>query len=546
MPSSNPSVTWKSLTPALSPVWKPNLLFLHAVDPGLAGQAAAEASSPALVVQPQGPGIRCRTEAVPPQWISGKTSALEEMKQMQEALQRLPANTTFVIWIGSMAGLAMRGLLEWLGKHAKRKILMIEPTLAHLRACLLLVDLRPGLECGRLHLAVAPPDSEALFAQIERFNLWGESNPQMYAVPGLALPLPARDFEKRYLRDSAQRRVEEMQQIKVIQTRLKEPQASGFSRVLLIDAWPGAPQSVHIHAIEDALRRRGAAARRVPVSGYLLDLHPQEYQRRIRRTLLQALAEFQPDLILSYAYHAPQFLAKDLAAGIPVPWVQVISNLCYYDPVYYPREHTALLERHLIPLYQERGAPHPFFVPLMADYTAPQPVPTDRRQPLVFVGNSLGLALPEVQHLLPRWQKRDALFRAIRRAESDLSHFDSQHNLYDYLAHNPLPQVESPREGYEIFRYLLCQATAARRKRLLEVVARWGLALYGNWRDSVSYNSPLREGLKGPLPIEEEPSLFAQGGIFINIHSVGHVTGPNMRFFNVPGMGGFLLSDGQF
>ncbi|MDX9753558.1 MAG: glycosyltransferase, partial [bacterium] len=119
-------------------------------------------------------------------------------------------------------------------------------------------------------------------------------------------------------------------------------------------------------------------------------------------------------------------------------------------------------------------------------------------------------------------------------------------NLYDYLAHNPLPQVECPREGYEIFRYLLCQATAARRKRLLEAVARWGLALYGNWRDSVSYNSSLREGLKGPLPIEEEPSLFAQGGIFINIHSVGHVTGPNMRFFNVPGMGGFLLSDGQF
>ncbi|MBZ0258507.1 glycosyltransferase, partial [bacterium] len=39
---------------------------------------------------------------------------------------------------------------------------------------------------------------------------------------------------------------------------------------------------------------------------------------------------------------------------------------------------------------------------------------------------------------------------------------------------------------------------------------------------------------------------FKRGAIFMNIHSTGHLTGPNMRFFNVAGMGGFLLSDGAF
>ncbi|MDX9755869.1 MAG: glycosyltransferase [bacterium] len=44
--------------------------------------------------------------------------------------------------------------------------------------------------------------------------------------------------------------------------------------------------------------------------------------------------------------------------------------------------------------------------------------------------------------------------------------------------------------------------------------------------------------------MKEETKALSAGHIFVNIHSIGHVTGPNMRFFNVAGLGGFQISDG--
>jgi hypothetical protein len=204
-----------------------------------------------------------------------------------------------------------------------------------------------------------------------------------------------------------------------------------------------------------------------------------------------------------------------------------------------------LIEENLIPYFKKRGAPRPFFVPIMADYTADQPTPTTRQAPIVFVGNSLGLAEPAVQEFMQRWRGRERLAQVIRQAEAELSVLDPAKNLYQCMDETEFPQLESEEEEYAIFRYLLCQGSAARRTRLLESIAGLGLQLFGgDWNTYLPQNSPLRQCYRGYLPMQEEPKTFSTGHIFVNIHSVGHVTGPNMRFFNVAGMGGFQITDG--
>ena len=143
-----------------------------------------------------------------------------------------------------------------------------------------------------------------------------------------------------------------------------------------------------------------------------------------------------------------------------------------------------------------------------------------------------------------QWQGRERLTQAIQAAERELGVFDADVNFYAYLNDNPLPDINHEDEWYSVFRYLLSQATAARRRAVLERLAPMGLALFGSdWDAYLPQDSLLRRCLKGYLPMTEEPKAFARGSIFVNIHSIGHQTGPKMRYFNVCGMGGFQISD---
>ena len=294
------------------------------------------------------------------------------------------------------------------------------------------------------------------------------------------------------------------------------------------------------------MRRTGIATRRFTLEGYRFDIMGKEVQRLYLRELCSTLSAFDPDWILSYAYHAPQILPRDTFHEIGVPWVQVVSNLVYYDEGYFENEHVAVCERNLIPHYRKRGADHVFAVPLMANFCPEEPVATDGSLPVVFVGNSLGLNSIAVDAWRRKWSRRARLLPYVEEALQELGDFDRQVHIFQTLDTHPIPDVENEREHFEVYRYLLCQATDARRRRLLEALAPFGLVVYGNWEDRLPPDSPLHPCLRGFLPINQENDLYAQGSLFINIHSVGHVTSPNMRFFNIPALGGLQLTDGPF
>lgn len=533
---------WRRLEELNSPRLASNLALIQQLAPELFDAIQENRGGESLWVQPQGGVMRCRVEGGTPAWVFGETNPRQELALLRETLSAIPVDADLLVLLGGMMGYALQGAARLVDQG--KSLLLIESSAARLRAALILVDLRPLLASGRVFFHIAQPSVEGVLAAVERYNLWSDKSPAVAYTDGFP-----EGVDVNRLREAFREESERAQRFRIetLNATQKRPRNAGvLRRAWLMDCWPLAPQTLHIQQIEDVLRRLGVETERFTLQGLRFDLHPEAYRREIEAKLLHKAKISPPDLVVSYAYHAPNIIKRDFYESLAAPWVQVVSNIAYYDTDYYPGEATAIVERKLIPVYRRRGATRPFFVPIMADYVADQPASTSREIPIVFVGNSLGMAPQQVHAFFLRLGDRKQLVSAVREAEAALSDFNRGLNLYDYLEAHPLPQIQDEKEEFEAFRYLLCQTTAARRRDLLERLAPLGLALYGTWEHTLPPDSPLRGCLRGTLPMRREPELFARGAAFINIHSTGHVTGPNMRFFNVAGMGGLSLSDGAF
>lgn len=536
--------TWLPLQQFETPVLRANLGYLSTFDPKTAQQIQCAASDELIEVSSQGNIVAARTASQPPQWLFGQSPA-QEITTIRQSLQSISPETELVILIGSKAGYAANLCLPLLKQRPQFNLVLIEPSAARMKLCLSTCDLRDGLATGRLHMHITREIESELWEAVNADNLWGAAKPRCIRIHAPSNHAFLAEFEREYSSRSQaalKRRSEILSTLKQGPPSLSKP----IERVLLIDCWPGAPQQIHIEAMQGALNKRGIQNRVIQLQGYRFDLHPRDYRRSYEHALLNLMTDFHPDAIVSYAYHAPQIAAREIVDAVGAPWVQVVSNIAYYDRDYFDNEIAAVIDKRLVALYQQRGAPKAAFVPIMADYVADAPSPTSGELPIVFIGNSLGLQPRERDHWLQTWKPRERTYQAIIDAEQALSDFDLQLNLYDYLEQNPLPDLQSEIEEFQAFRYLLCQATAARRVQILERLTDKGLHVFGNWEHSLRPDSPLRACLRGPLPMEQERNMFKRGSIFINIHSTGHLTGPNMRFFNVAGMGGFSLSDGAF
>lgn len=536
---------WIPLHTLQTPILQQNLHYLQAAGAEIFPQLQPPPIDENLWLQNHEGLIRCRTGTNPPQWIFGEIHPREELNRLIAELQQYPKDLSLLVLLGNAAGYALACVLPELQRNSHLRILVLEPSTARIRATLaLLRDVNTALKTGRLYFAVGTPNSEGILSAVRSYALWGYEPAACYRSPEIPLADDLEDWLLKYREESAlyqQKRQEIISRISLPKTIQPKKE---IKNVLLVDFWAGAPGGVHIQAIQKALHARSVNTQILTLNRYRIQDHGDEYRRQFGMRWLQTLETLQPDLILSYAHHAPQLISADLFAAFPCTWLQVVSTIAYYETQYYPQEHTAVIEKNLIPRLQRYGAPQVFYVPIVADYTAEQPIRSDGRFPVVFIGNSLGWSPEAVHVFFETIKERENLIRYIREAESVLRCLDVKTNLYRYLDEHPVPQISSEKEQYEVFRYLLCQATAARRIRLLESLIPLGLHIFGgDWNNVLSADSPLRGCLRGYLPIAEEPKIFAYGNLFLNIHSVGHMTGPNMRFFNTPGMGGFQISD---
>lgn len=498
--------------------------------------------SESLVLQQKGSVIRCRTAVKPPQWILGESDANQEIAALRDALRNnAPQDGVWVI-IGGAAGYAAAEAMSQVIAKPNLRVVVIEPTPARLMACLTMVDLRNGLATERLHFAVAPLDHGSISAALSSYNLYTHGPFHFAASPECEDLIDLNELSEKIDADAESWNQERESQL--IQYNSQNQSADVIRCVLIVNCWQKAPGELHLKSIEKYLNEWGVKTHWLTLNRYRMDAAGQEYQRLAEPRLLEAFQKAQPDLVISYGYHAPQFISESVFEKLPSRWVQAVSNIAYYDRQQYAGELCVPIEENLIPIFEKRNYSQCFFQPIMADFVADEPTPTDNSIPIIMVGNSLALPPAGQQRFWAQWKGRDSLIRAIQTAERELSDFDADVDFYAYLNDNPFPDINSEDEWYAIFRYLLSQGTAARRRTVLERIAPMGLVLFGSdWDAYLPQDSILRRCLKGYLPMTEEPKAFLRGSVFVNIHSIGHQMGPNMRYFNVCGMGGFQISD---
>lgn len=491
----------------------------------------------------QGGSICCRSLGETTQWVVGEQNADQEIAAYRQALRAQLPQKGLVVLVGGTIGYGVAELIPPVLNYPNFSAVVVEPSKERMLAGMHFVDLQAAFQSERFYYAVSNPDADAIVAEMQKLHLMDHDSIHVIVAPELSNRIEAESIQQCYEQKSLAWRQERDNRLQILRS-LSIP-SPRVQKALLIDSWQHAPGSIHLQAIGNFLQQRGVQIKLISLNRYRFDAG-NEYRRHVEPQILEILEQFQPDLVLSYGYHAPHFVSQDVFDSYGAHWVQVVTNVAYYDETQYAGEHTIVMDERLIPHFTSRGYENMHFIPLMADYTAETPTPTNRNIPIVFVGNSLGLPPASVQQFFAQWQGRPELIQSIRDAEAALSDFDRQENLYDYLAKNPMPQVETVQEEYQVFRYLLCQGSAARRKAILERLAPLGLVLFGgDWDGYLPKDSLLRGCLRGTVPVHDEKKTFGFGAAFVNIHSVGHVTGPNMRFFNVAGMGGFQISDGE-
>lgn len=526
-----------------TPLLEENRRFLRAFDPGLARRIEASAGDESLFVAKRDGLVCCRFEGPRGSGVLfGGAGPRAELRALEDELARLAEAGGWIVLPGTANGYLVELARKWLTARREIRMLAVEPSGARALAWMRFVDVRDLLNSGRFHLAVEPLDTEGLLRAADACNLWPAGEPRVFPSPGMETD--AAPAEKT-LRAAANERWSERAAL-IEGLKAAKPAGDALKAALLIDFWPGAVQSLHIRSVQRALAGAGVRTELLTFEGRRCDLMGDEYPRLRERELLNALDRLQPQLIVSYAYHAAHALAADVRESFPVPWLQVVTNLVHYDEEYLPYERTALIERGLAPDYQRRGAARVFHLPLVANYFAEEITPTDGSEALVFVGNPLGVGETASRALWIKWRARPRLFRYVTESERILGDFGRQTDIFSHFGREPVPDVESRREWFEVYRYLLCMGTEARRRQVLEAAAPLGLSVYGNWEGRLPPSSPLRPCLRGWLPMDREPALYSKARLFVNIHSAGHVTSPNMRFFNTAGMGAGQLTDGPF
>ena len=164
--------------------------------------------------------------------------------------------TTLIVCAGSYAGFITSILLERIRINPECKVVIVEPSVASLRAGLTFVDVRPGLETGRLHLVVGNPVKEDLLQIIGNLNLWGERSSVIMHSPVIDPQLSPEAFAEIYHLESAKQKSRYEEEIRIV-SQIHPDKSKPVSRVALIDCWPNAPQSPPYSGNPEISRRAG-------------------------------------------------------------------------------------------------------------------------------------------------------------------------------------------------------------------------------------------------------------------------------------------------
>lgn len=422
-----------------------------------------------------------------------------------------------------------------------RGVLVIEPSLERFIDCFTRYDLRPLLRSGRVFWAVG----EYARASIEA--VWSRHFADAAAKP-FVQPADlevANDEEILALRffiesELPRRKQARALRLKELPGRLaqrpwrKRPLVWSFSDIRAAAGY-SIIQHKLIRTLFHHLREQGVDTR------YAVLKRDQYYPPYYRHF---DLAESLPDAIflcnLTPSYDMA--LGAEFSRALPIPKLTWFAD----DPLY--AEH--LLHRRGISgdesflvadhgwgeTLKRHGARRIGFMAGAATSLRRGPQRAQRRCEVVFVGQVRDLR-SFFTRLSPAW--RDYAERVIEakvnNPRADVSAVMQRLN----------PPGDLPHDLMDEFRqHLLWEANTRYRVMMIQALEGYDVHLYGNdaWKALLSEHLSTR-WFKGVAPFKRLPELYRNARVTLNIHSLQSYTCLNVRDFDVPAFGGFLLSD---
>ncbi len=559
MSHSSPTAPWISLADFVPRCLELNLEYLRVTEPEFVRDIPRLKNRRDILLQQTGEYFRCKTVPGAERWIFGQSGVDAEIKRYDQALSRILPECRNLFLMGSALGYPLVWIRRYFLDNPTLRVVLCEPDPSVLLTAFCVTDLRAYLSSPRFFLYLGPWTHHDLECFLSRAGLTAPERTRVLICSGdppAPNVMPVIEKIPEMIHSVFQKTEQRWNRVAQRQSETSPPRLGGtqrglndvvcmtspvIRRILFLNAWSALPSGIHIRAIREACVRIGLEVSQFDVTRLLMEREPEAYRSRIAADLLDRMESFQPDALVSLGYNRLSFFQPEVCERLRIPLFQYVTTILYRRRDFLDTDRVIVAERHLIERLQRLGAQGPIFRSMASDDLEP-PQGLGETGKVLFVGNSLAPDPNKRRRLEEKWRSRPGFLNSLNEMAEEISHIESKHNLYDMMRSHF--QGIDDDEEYDIFDYLLCEGSARRRIRILEKLIPLGLEIYGgDWDYTLPGEHPLRACLRGVLPPQQVPAMHHAASVVVNIHSVGHLTGPNMRFFNIPGVGGVQVSD---
>jgi len=448
----------------------------------------------------------------------------------------------------------IKRLLEAVKDH-NIGIFVVEPDSALFQATLRLVDCGDVLCSGKFFFAVGDSSLKQAEEILRRFHLF--VIPEFCLLfPSKSTPEPRREYFTRWLQELVQRKqaIERDENRKVIEFR-NRPRKISSRAIRKVWIYERSPDTAQYTRAQQYLARRFAEAMRADGCEVSFpEFPPQTFCPPFAG--VPSLIEADPELILIVNTFStdPYVLGKTFSSNLKIPkldwfmdapvigWdhlkraglgygeILASTDACWFDEV-----------RDACPEMADREA---HSLPLAATYEAPGPEDPAWSCDVSYVGQVRDMSFLFCN---PRLDARvrsilDKIVRAMLQGKGQ--------RLDQWVRTSPL--LAELRAQYDLEAFLktyylqmIWEANSRYRFNNLKPLARLGLRIFGNddW-GALTAGTPLEKCFTGKTVMHEDlPRLFRNSKINVNIHHLQSSTSLNLRVFDVPAAGGFLITD---
>ncbi len=464
----------------------------------------------------------------------------ESVRKIQLSIQQ---KMDFLYLLGISDGSVLSQTAPLIVKQ-NRGILVIEPEMEHFFTALRVTDLTGCLRNPRIFWAVGDHLHEQIIHILDHTLCYAAEHACFHTGDHEINPAYSQQLLRilEFIRQKTSlRRQQLIERVKKLPDRLRKQKIPG--RMYRVWSFQDVRNKARYSLIQHVLIRTLFYYLRK--SGFVTEytvLHPNQYYPPYYRIYKMAL--FEPDLIF-LCNEGPAYegaLGEELSRSLPIPKVIWFAD----DPVH--GEH--LLQRHrvtsdetcLVADYEwdepllENGAQEILYMPGAATRIRRGRKRSSRTCDIVFVGQVRDQSA-FFHQLSPAWRQY------AERIVSEKLRFPRL-KIRDVMANFP-PPTQLAQDYLDEFRQrILWEANTRFRVQAILRLTKHNLLIYGN-SDWLTFLPPelAQRCFRGVLRFKHLFEVYRNSRIVLNIHSLQSYTCLNVRDFDVPAAGGFLLSD---